>query len=235
MATKAKRVKIIRDSIQGITKPALKRLLAMVSGNVDIRLGGLCYEELRGILKVELEELMRKATLLTAHAKRRTINASDVDHGAELAWGAKYGKYLPADESQVETVKDIKKVRKLAAKSASGILVIGKAHMKRLVTEIKQDLDLEIGTPGKDVVVVPGTEVRISSLALLHIRILVESRLIEILGLAAQNMTSLTKRRTLSPKDLYLARRIVLGEDATAVTGPKRKIHRKKAAAAKKK
>ena len=44
--------KILRDNIQGITKPAIRRLARR--GGVK-RISGLIYEETRGVLKIFLE------------------------------------------------------------------------------------------------------------------------------------------------------------------------------------
>ena len=46
--------KILRDNIQGITKPAIRRLARR--GGVK-RISGLIYEETRGVLKVFLENV----------------------------------------------------------------------------------------------------------------------------------------------------------------------------------
>ncbi|KAH6926964.1 hypothetical protein HPB50_024304 [Hyalomma asiaticum] len=48
--------KVLRDNIQGITKPAIRRLARR--GGVK-RISGLIYEETRGVLKVFLENLFR--------------------------------------------------------------------------------------------------------------------------------------------------------------------------------
>ena len=50
--------KILRDNIQGITKPAIRRLARR--GGVK-RISGLIYEETRGVLKVFLENVIRDA------------------------------------------------------------------------------------------------------------------------------------------------------------------------------
>ena len=56
--------KVLRDNIQGITKPAIRRLARR--GGVK-RISGLIYEETRGVLKVFLENVieMRLRTLNT--------------------------------------------------------------------------------------------------------------------------------------------------------------------------
>jgi len=59
--------KVLRDNIQGITKPAIRRLARR--GGVK-RISGLIYEETRGVLKVFLENVIRDAVTYTEHAKR---------------------------------------------------------------------------------------------------------------------------------------------------------------------
>ena len=50
--------KVLRDNIQGITKPAIRRLARR--GGVK-RIAGLIYEEVRGVLKLFLENVIRDA------------------------------------------------------------------------------------------------------------------------------------------------------------------------------
>lgn len=59
--------KVLRDNIQGITKPAIRRLARR--GGVK-RISGLIYEETRGVLKVFLENVIRDAVTYTEHAKQ---------------------------------------------------------------------------------------------------------------------------------------------------------------------
>ena len=67
--------KILRDNLQGITKPAIRRLARR--GGVK-RISGYIYEETRGVLKVFLEDVIRDAVTYTEHAKRKTVTAMDV-------------------------------------------------------------------------------------------------------------------------------------------------------------
>uniref|UniRef100_A0AAV2MTQ5 Histone H4 n=1 Tax=Knipowitschia caucasica TaxID=637954 RepID=A0AAV2MTQ5_KNICA len=67
--------KVLRDNIQGITKPAIRRLARR--GGVK-RISGLIYEETRRVLKVFLENVIRDAVTYTEHAKRKTVTAMDV-------------------------------------------------------------------------------------------------------------------------------------------------------------
>jgi histone H4 len=59
--------KVIRDSIQGITKPAIRRIARR--GGVK-RISGLIYEETRSVLKVFLENVVKDAVTYTEHARR---------------------------------------------------------------------------------------------------------------------------------------------------------------------
>ena len=66
--------KVLRDNLQGITKPAIRRLARR--GGVK-RISGLIYEETRGVLKVFLENV-RDAVTYSENAKRKTVTAMDV-------------------------------------------------------------------------------------------------------------------------------------------------------------
>jgi len=67
--------KVLRDNIQGITKPAIRRLARR--GGVK-RISGLIYEETRGVLKTFMEAVIRDAVTYTEHARRKTVGAMDV-------------------------------------------------------------------------------------------------------------------------------------------------------------
>ena len=80
--------KILRDNIQGITKPAIRRLARR--GGVK-RFSGLIYEETRGVLKVFLENVIRESYYYTEHAKRKTVTALDVVHALKRQDRTLYG------------------------------------------------------------------------------------------------------------------------------------------------
>ena len=62
----------MRDNIQGITKPAIRRLARR--GGVK-RISAMIYEETRGVLKSFLESVIRDAVTYTEHAKRKTVTS----------------------------------------------------------------------------------------------------------------------------------------------------------------
>ena len=113
--------KVLRDNIQGITKPAIRRLarrggVKRISGLIyeetrgvlkvflenvirDAvtytehvkRISGLIYEETRGVLKVFLENVIRDAVTYTEHAKRKTVTAMDVVYALKRQGRTLYG------------------------------------------------------------------------------------------------------------------------------------------------
>ena len=80
--------KVLRDNIQGITKPAIRRLARR--GGVK-RIGGMVYDEVRGVLKVFLEGIVRDAVTYTEHARRKTVTAMDVVYALKKNGRRLYG------------------------------------------------------------------------------------------------------------------------------------------------
>ncbi|XP_067895093.1 histone H4-like [Heterodontus francisci] len=80
--------KVLRDKIQGITKPAIRRLAR--HGRLK-RISGLIYEETRGVLKVFLENVIRDAVTYAEHAKCKTVTAVDVVYALKCQGCTLYG------------------------------------------------------------------------------------------------------------------------------------------------
>ena len=80
--------KVLRDNIQGITKPAIRRLARR--GGVK-RISGLIYEETRGVLTVFLVNLLRDTMEFTEYARRKTVSALDVVHALKRQGRTLYG------------------------------------------------------------------------------------------------------------------------------------------------
>lgn len=78
----------IKDNIEGVTKPAIRRLTRR--GGVK-RISGLIYGETREILRVFLENLLRDAVLYTEYGKRKTVSALDVVHALKRQGRTLYG------------------------------------------------------------------------------------------------------------------------------------------------
>jgi histone H4 len=84
----------LRDNIQGITKPAIRRLARR--GGVK-RISAMIYEETRGVLKSFLESVIRDAVTYTEHAKRKTVTSLDVVYALK-----RQGRKLLASVSQFQ-------------------------------------------------------------------------------------------------------------------------------------
>ncbi|XP_053435637.1 uncharacterized protein LOC128577429 [Nycticebus coucang] len=80
--------KILRNNIQGITKPDIRRLARR--GGVK-RLSALIYEEVRAALKVYLEAVIMVAVTYTEHAKRKTVSAMDIVYALKHRGCTLYG------------------------------------------------------------------------------------------------------------------------------------------------
>ncbi|XP_061582487.1 uncharacterized protein LOC133447807 isoform X1 [Cololabis saira] len=116
--------KVLRDNIQGITKPAIRRLARR--GGVK-RISGLIYEETRGVLKVFLENVIRDAVTYTEHAKRKTVTAMDVVYALK-----RQGRTLPTAGGGHHRSGRLAMARtKQTARKSTG----GKAPRKQLATK----------------------------------------------------------------------------------------------------
>ena len=80
--------KVLRDNIQGITKPAIRRLARR--GGVK-RISGLVYQEVRGILKSFLKAVIRDAVTYTGHARRKTVTTVDMLYALKRQGRPLYG------------------------------------------------------------------------------------------------------------------------------------------------
>ncbi|XP_034009223.1 uncharacterized protein LOC117500407 [Trematomus bernacchii] len=118
--------KVLRDNIQGITKPAIRRLARR--GGVK-RISGLIYEETRGVLKVFLENVIRDAVTYTEHAKRKTVTAMDVVYALKRQGRTLYG-LDPVESSLRVYLLTMARTKQTARKSTGG-----KAPRKQLATK----------------------------------------------------------------------------------------------------
>ena len=80
--------KVLRDNIQGITKPAIRRLARR--GGVK-RISGMIYEETRGVLKHFLQKVIGDAVTYTEHARRKTVTSMDVVYALKRNGKSLYG------------------------------------------------------------------------------------------------------------------------------------------------
>ena len=80
--------KVLRDNIQSINKLSILRLARR--GGVR-RISSLVYEEICGVLKVFLQNVIRDAVTYTEHAKRKTVTAVDMIHALKRQGRTLYG------------------------------------------------------------------------------------------------------------------------------------------------
>jgi len=101
-----------KDVIQGITNDAIKRLAH--KGGVKT-ISALIYEETRGVMKVELEKIIKDTVTFTEHANRHRVQVSDVlaalDHAGKPVFQRTCGQVTSKVNEETglrRTVKDCK-------------------------------------------------------------------------------------------------------------------------------
>ena len=191
------------DSIQGITKPALKRLLRK-AGSLNIN--GLVYEISRGIIFHRLRDMLAQVITITNSENRKTVSVNDVVMGARslgiellpVSFNKKQPKY-PIQKRGAKSAKQrqaniLRVIRKLQ-KPNNSMLLIPRAPFQRLVRELGQDY---------------GVNLNYTKDALLLLQTYMENYLVSLFNdalLCAMN----AKRRAIKPQDIDLAR-ILRGE-----------------------
>ena len=83
-----KRYRKINSLSNYITKPAARRLARR--GGVK-RISSNIYEEMRGIQRISLEQILRDAIVYAEHSRRKTVMVSDVIHSLRLNGRSLYG------------------------------------------------------------------------------------------------------------------------------------------------
>lgn len=229
MSTKAEKIpasvkiakkhrKVIRDSIQGITAPAIARICQTAGIK---RISKQVYEEVRGVMKVYVENTLRDALVFCEHARRKTLQEGDLDAALQVT-----GKYLgaginPNTSKTFSTKKSRSKGKKDSAEPSDAKKVhrfkpgtvalrdirfqqknsehfcIPKVNFSRLVREISQD---QI------------TDMRFSKNFMELFQLVVEDYLVDLLGMAYLCAIH-AGRQTIFPKDIQLAR-MIRGERA---------------------
>ena len=67
--------KILRDNIQGITKGSIRRLARR--GGVK-RISATIYDEIRGVIKTRLTQILEQTAMITEHRQRKTVTTMDI-------------------------------------------------------------------------------------------------------------------------------------------------------------
>ena len=80
--------KVLRDNIQGITKPAIRRLSRRAGVK---RISGPVYDCVRAHTKKFLQTIMRDVIIMTNYQKRKTVTTKNVIHAAKRNGYSIYG------------------------------------------------------------------------------------------------------------------------------------------------
>merc|ERR1711990_1239158 len=80
--------KNVRATIDGITRPAIRRLCRR--GGVK-RISSFIYDDTRAVLRSFLEQVVRDAVTYTEHARRKTVTAMDVVYALKRQGRTLYG------------------------------------------------------------------------------------------------------------------------------------------------
>jgi histone H3/H4 len=140
--------KTLRDPIYDVTKPGIRRLARRAGVT---RVGGLMYDEMRGMIKVHIEDVVQKAVIFMQYRKRRTLSHGDVKEALKRlgmpVWGvtgkekantsglkktAKAAKKTKARRGSV-ALKEVKKYQK------SESLLLSRAPIERLIRTSMHD------------------------------------------------------------------------------------------------
>ncbi|CAG7563944.1 unnamed protein product [Fusarium equiseti] len=88
--------KVLRDSVQGVTKPAIRRLARR--GGVK-RISGSIYDEIRAALKARLETILQDCVIYVEYRNAKTVTVQDVIHSlgrlGRPLWGFDPETYFP--------------------------------------------------------------------------------------------------------------------------------------------
>ncbi len=204
--------KVIRDSVQGITKPALKRICRRAGVK---RISGSMYEEMRGVMKVFMENILKTSIIFMEHSRRKTLLIEDLDISMEsqnvylgVAKNPNTDKTFESSKAKKKAPKEeskngnkthrfkpgtvaLREIRYYQAKSDT--LLIPRLNFSRLSREIGQDYV---------------DDLRYSAEYLEMFQVVVEDYMTNMMKCA--NLCALHDgdRVTIMPKDLQLARRI---------------------------
>ncbi|CAM1511473.1 Fc.00g089860.m01.CDS01 [Cosmosporella sp. VM-42] len=95
--------KILKDTIYGVTKPAIRRLARR--GGVK-RISADIYEETRRVLKMRLENILRDCALYVEYRGAKTVTVYDVIHSLKRMGRPIYG-FDPETYDARKKTKDV--------------------------------------------------------------------------------------------------------------------------------
>ncbi|KAK7918621.1 hypothetical protein WMY93_009905 [Mugilogobius chulae] len=191
--------KVLRDNIQGITKPAIRRLARR--GGVK-RISGLIYEETRGVLKVFLENVIRDAVTYTEHAKRKTVTAMDVVYALKRQGRTLYGFGVTSSE-KTNMPEPAKSAPKKGSKKAV-TKTAGKGGKKKRKTR-KESYAIYVYKVLKQVH--PDTGISSKAMSIMNSFV---NDIFERIGGEASRLAHYNKRSTITSREIQTAVRLLL-------------------------
>lgn len=171
--------KVYRDNIQGITDNAIARL-AKIAGVK--RISGIVYEEIRGVIKSELDKIAYEIAIIKEYSDKKTITSEDLRFYLEKHGERFYGTGIDDYQLCVDISKRHQK---------GNCLFIQKLPFERLVKEIFQDYG----------------DYRFSASFLADLQYYLEQRIIAILHNANELAVQFAGRVTLMPMEIQYVRR----------------------------
>ena len=133
--------KILRHPIDDVTNPGIRRLARRAGVT---RVGGLMYNEMRGMIKVHVEDVVEKAVIFMQYRKRRTLSHGDVKERSSVwecrVWGVT-GNEKANTSGIKKTAKTAKKTKARRGSVAlqvkqyqkSESLLLSRAPIERLI------------------------------------------------------------------------------------------------------
>lgn len=110
--------KVLRNNIEGISKPALQRILRRAGVK---RIKGQMYDELRSVMKRYMENMIKNIVVFVEHDKRKTIQMEDLTAALEIN-----GVYLAAGLNP--NTKKTRSIQSCNSKGKSGPVKKSKAR-----------------------------------------------------------------------------------------------------------
>lgn len=188
--------KILRDSIQGITKPAIQRL-AYTAGVTSM--SGIIFEEIRGVLKVEMENILSKAATILSYLRKVTID----EYIITSCISPKMWSIDPKAKSCGSKRKSPSKSRR--KKKSPGLEALSKVRFYQSRSDCLNIPMLPFARLAKEIVQDFMSDVRFSKKALIILQYSMENYLVRIFKKALM-LAIHANRKRIEPKDINFAR-----------------------------
>lgn len=213
-----KKKNILRDNLMKVTPDALKRLARQAGVKTMSR---LVFEQIRGVMSIELGNILRETIIHAERARRMTVQPKDVMAALEHHWLATYPTAKEAVLHRCKTYESTRKKNKKKSndddkqktgrrfrqglvaireirhyQGQSNCTMIPRVTMSRLIREVGQDFKF-------------GLRFSAEALGLIHISM--EAYIIDMLE-DAQQVAIHAGRIMVMPKDIHIVRKVYHAE-----------------------